>query len=62
MAHGITLKMRKVRRPAPEILAVSTKWDEKGRRRSGDGTTYVNPHKDRTLAGKARRRARRAAR
>lgn len=62
MAHGITLKMRKARGPRAEILHVSATWDEKGRRRRGEGTTYVNPHKDRTLAGKVRIRARRAAR
>ena len=62
MASGITLQMRYMKRPEPEVLHVAATYDAKGRRTRGDGSTYVNPERDRSLPGKVRRRARKAAR
>lgn len=65
MAHGITINMRAIKPPRPDVfVAIEYQYDAKGRRfrvtAPADAATYVNPDKDRTLAGKARRRARRA--
>jgi hypothetical protein len=67
MAHGITLKMRKIRRPAPDYVVrhEAAQVKQNGRltfRRVGKWEARVNEEKDRSLPGKARRRARRAAR
>lgn len=48
MAYGITLALREIKRPAPEWIVRYNRRDQK--------TPYVNPDKDRTLAGKARRK------
>lgn len=60
MAHGITLLMRYTKRPEPGVY-VSVEYDAKGRRISMP-TTFINPKKDRSLAGKKRIKARKAAR
>ena len=65
MAHGITLALRRIKRPAPTYLfqnpalvkAKGGGWAQPRSTRS-----YVNPEKDRRLAGKDRIRARKAAR
>ena len=67
MAHGITLKMRAIKRPETRYLFINpplVKLSD-GRRfgqQRHDGPPYRNPAKDRSLPGKARLRARRAAR
>lgn len=75
--NGVTRFMRNVRGRPPEFVHRHTypsRWDRRNKRddkgvvsrRSsmtwGGNTTYYNPGKDRTLRGKARRRANRAAR
>lgn len=60
MASGITLLMRSLRGPAPEVF-VSIERDGKGRQLA-PGVTHTNPDKDRSLAGKERVKARKAAR
>jgi len=65
MAHGKTLELREIVRPAPESVI---QHPEPVKGRGGLFTkprgmeTYANEAKDRTLRGKARRRARKAAR
>ena len=67
MAHGKTLELRAIKRPAPEFVHQSVRVEGAKtspglvRRIVLDGT-YVNPDKDRSRPGKARRRARKAAR
>lgn len=61
MASGITLQLRYLKRPAPQLVHVAIEYDAVGNP-VAPGVTYVNSNKDRSLAGKARRRARRAAR
>lgn len=63
MAHGITLAMRAIDAPAIRYIhehpaAVKTK---RGYVKPAGMTSHVNPEKDRSLAGKARIRARRQA-
>lgn len=59
-AHGKTLEMREIREPEPDVF-VSIVRDEKGRP-VAPGQAYTNPDKDRSLAGKKRAKARKAAR
>lgn len=65
-AHGITLDMRAVKKPESPYIAIHVASPVKGRRgvsRVVAGfVAHTNPAKDRTLTGKARRRARKAAR
>ncbi len=68
-AHGITLAMRWIKPPAPRWVHRHPKAREVrvgdtvvGYRKPAGMTSYVNPDKDRSLPGKARRRARKAAR
>jgi len=63
MAHGITLAMRAIDAPGIRYIhehpaAVKTK---RGYMKPEGMTSHVNPAKDRSLAGKARIRARKAA-
>lgn len=68
MAHGVTLALRWIKRPParwihkhPQAHVVRTATGEVvGYRKPGGMTSHVNPEKDRSLAGKARIRARRA--
>jgi hypothetical protein len=69
MAHGITLAMRWIKLPPtrwvhrhPAPIAVRRDGVIVAYRKSPGMTSHVNPAKDRTLPGKARRRARKAAR
>jgi hypothetical protein len=64
MAHGKTLVMREIARPEPQHIIehpkpVKVKGGLFAKPRGMQ--TYVNADKDRTLPGKARRRARKAA-
>jgi hypothetical protein len=70
MAHGKTLDLRAITRPEPQYVVrhqAERKEFRRGGRffwrivRVGIWSTHVNPSKDRTLAGKARRNARKAA-
>lgn len=70
MAHGISLKMRAVK-PAPATfihqhpVAVKRRFTENGPLlfvKPAGMTTFVNPDRDRSLRGKARRDARKTAR
>jgi hypothetical protein len=60
MASGITLLLRAIVRPEPDIH-VSIIRDAKGRTLKRP-LSFVNPDKDRSLAGKKRVKARKAAR
>jgi hypothetical protein len=77
MAHGVTLEMRAIKRPAPEVIhesSVVERIELPSKAPDGKplvrwvwrltGGTYVapEPSRDRSLPGKARRRARKAAR
>lgn len=64
MAHGITLKLRQITAPEPQHLhthAAAVKVAGGFYRKPPGLTPYVNPAKDRSFPGKARRRARQAA-
>lgn len=64
MAHGITLELREITRPTPTFLhehAPAVKVVGGWAKPKGLGS-HVNPDRDRALSGKARRRARKAAR
>ena len=61
MAHGIRLELRGIKAPAPEFVSQHRVVGH-GPFASRSVLTYVNPNKDRSLNGKARRRARKAAR
>lgn len=68
-AHGVTLAMRAVKAPPtswvhqhPKPVAVRRRGELIGYRQPDNMTPYVNPAKDRSLPGKDRIRARRAAR
>jgi hypothetical protein len=54
--------MRAIKPNPPRLFHQSAAYDAKGYRARRSGVTYVNPNKDRTLAGKARRLARKHAR
>lgn len=60
MAHGISLKMRGIEAPAPE--SISARIEGEGWLARVLNDTYVGPSRDRSLPGKARRRARKLAR
>ena len=71
MAHGKTLGLREIRRPEPEYLVKFEAEEVKARvgirkvirwQKVGLWAPHVNSARDRALPGKARRRARRAAR
>lgn len=68
MAHGITLKMREIKRPEPQVV-VEHQPDGYAKNNGGHKvwrrtarTPFVNPDRDRSLSGKARRRDRKRAR
>jgi hypothetical protein len=60
VAHGITLKLRGIEDPAPE--SISARVDGHGWFAMVVNKTHRGPSRDRSLPGKARRRARKAAR
>lgn len=69
MAHGISLKQRSIRPSPPEFVhrhpaavKVAGAGDGILWRKPAGMTSYRGPSRDRSLPGKARRRARKAAR
>lgn len=67
MAHGISLNQRSIRPAPPEFVhpaavKVAGAGDSIMWRKPAGMTSYRGPSRDRSLPGKARRRARKAAR
>ena len=71
MAHGKTLALREIPRPEPEHLVKFEAEEVEARVgirkvmrwvKVGEWLPHANPDRDRSLAGKARRRARREVR
>lgn len=56
------LTLAKRRGQTPTFIHISKRFTDKGFPVRGSASTYVNPAKDRSLSGKARKQARRAAR